>query len=79
MTGKKKFCARLALVERDGRKLLLCQPETFMNASGEAVQAVAAFYRVEAGRILAVIDDADLSLGEIRLRPRGSRDRKSVV
>ena len=72
MTGKKKFCARLALVERDGRKLLLCQPETFMNASGESVKAIAAFYRVAPESILTVVDDADLPLGEIRLRPRGS-------
>ena len=72
LTAKKKFHARVALVERDGRRLLLCQPETFMNASGEAVQAAAAFYRVPAERTLVVLDDADLPLGELRLRPRGS-------
>ena len=69
---KKKFQARIALVEVDGRKLLLCEPDTFMNASGEAVQALAAFYRVPPEKILVVVDDADLPLGEIRLRPRGS-------
>ena len=69
---KKKFQARIALVEVDGRKLLLCEPDTFMNASGEAVQALAAFYRVAPEKILVVVDDADLPLGEIRLRPRGS-------
>lgn len=51
---------------------LLCKPQTFMNASGEAVRPVTAFYRVPASRCLVVVDDADLPLGEIRLRPKGS-------
>jgi PTH1 family peptidyl-tRNA hydrolase len=72
LAAKKKFHARVALVEKDGRRLLLCQPETFMNSSGEAVQAVSAFYRVPAGRTLVVLDDADLPLGEVRLRQHGS-------
>ncbi len=72
LVEKKKFQARLVLVEKDGRKLLLSEPETFMNASGEAVQAISAFYRVAAEKILVVLDDADLPLGQIRLRPRGS-------
>jgi len=69
---KKKFQARVALLDRDGSRLLLCQPETFMNASGEAVKAISAFYRVAPESILTVVDDADLPLGEIRLRPQGS-------
>src|SRR5687767_15901312 len=43
-----------------------------MNASGEAVGALAAFYRVSVDRLLVVVDDADLPVGEIRLRARGS-------
>ena len=72
LPSKKKFHGRVGLVEKDGQRLLLCQPETFMNASGEAVQALAAFYRVPPEKTLVVVDDADLPLGEIRLRPRGS-------
>lgn len=68
---EKKFNARLARAGRDGRRALLCQPQTFMNSSGEAVAAVATFYRVSAGHLLVVVDDADLPLGEIRLRPGG--------
>jgi PTH1 family peptidyl-tRNA hydrolase len=69
---KKKFHARVAAVERDGFKALLAGPETFMNASGEAAQALANFYQVAPERMLVIVDDADLPLGEIRLRPRGS-------
>jgi PTH1 family peptidyl-tRNA hydrolase len=71
-TAEKRFQARLARAERNGRTVILGEPQTFMNASGEAVGAVAAFYQVPASRLLVAVDDADLPLGEIRLRPRGS-------
>jgi PTH1 family peptidyl-tRNA hydrolase len=69
---EKKFQARMATVKRDGRKVILCQPRTFMNASGEAVGAVGRFYQLPAGRMLIAVDDADLPLGQIRMRPEGS-------
>ena len=71
-TAEKKFRARLARLERDERRLILCQPETFMNASGEAVGPIATYYHIAPEQLLVVVDDADLALGEIRLRPRGS-------
>ena len=71
-TAEKKFHARLARAERDGKRLVLCQPETFMNASGEAVSALAAFQKIPASRLLVAVDDADLPFGEIRLRSSGS-------
>ena len=71
-TLEKKFQARLARVERDGRKVILGQPQTFMNNSGEAVGAVGRFYQLPAERILIVVDDADLPLGQVRMRPEGS-------
>jgi PTH1 family peptidyl-tRNA hydrolase len=70
-TGQ-KFKARLARTEVEGRRVVLCQPQTYMNASGEAVAAVSGFYKVPPGRLLVVVDDADLPLGEIRLRASGS-------
>ena len=69
---EKKFNARLARAERGRRRVLLCQPQTFMNASGEAVRAVAVFYDVPPANLLIVMDDADLPLGELRMRPGGS-------
>ncbi len=70
-TLEKKFHARLARTECGGRKLLLCEPQTFMNASGEAVAAVAEYFHIPAERLLVTVDDADLPLGEVRLRPKG--------
>lgn len=71
-TNERKFNARLARSDRNGRRVVLCEPQTYMNSSGEAVGAVRAFYRVEKERLLVVVDDADLPLGHLRLRPGGS-------
>jgi PTH1 family peptidyl-tRNA hydrolase len=67
-----KFNSRLANAEHAGRKVLLCEPETYMNESGVAVGKLAGYFRVRPGQLLVVVDDADLRLGEIRLRPKGS-------
>jgi len=69
---EKKFSARFAKVERDGKRLLLCQPQTYMNLSGESVGSIAGYRKIELSRVLVVVDDADLPFGEIRLRPGGS-------
>jgi PTH1 family peptidyl-tRNA hydrolase len=70
---EKKFTARLAKVQRpEGGTVWLCEPQTYMNSSGDAVGAVIDFYRVSLQRLLVMVDDADLPLGEIRLRPGGS-------
>jgi peptidyl-tRNA hydrolase, PTH1 family len=70
----RKFRARIARVKRSEQRVLLCQPQTFMNASGESVRALVDYHGVPRplSGLLVVVDDADLPLGEIRLRPRGS-------
>ena len=71
--AERKFQARLARAERNGKRVLLCQPQTFMNASGETVRAVVEFYQMPRpwDGLLVAVDDADLPLGEIRLRAEG--------
>jgi PTH1 family peptidyl-tRNA hydrolase len=69
---EKKFIARIARVELGGRRTVLCAPQTFMNLSGEAVAAVMKFYQIVPAQLLVAVDDADLPLGGIRLRERGS-------
>src|SRR5438552_7430134 len=69
---EKKFNARVARTERGTRQALLCEPQTYMNSSGESVGPLMKFYRVPIQRLLVIVDDADLPLGEIRLRPGGS-------
>jgi PTH1 family peptidyl-tRNA hydrolase len=69
--NERKFTARVAKAERHGKTVLLAEPQTFMNQSGEAVGALVKFYQLPLANILVVVDDADLALGEIRLRPGG--------
>lgn len=68
----KKFQSRVAKAQRAGRPVVLCEPQTFMNASGEAVGAVMKFYQLPTAKLVVAVDDADLPLGEIRMRPGGS-------
>src|SRR5579872_6172570 len=69
--NERKFQARTARAERDGKVILLAEPQTFMNASGESVGLLVRYYQLPLDRIMVVVDDADLPLGEIRLRPGG--------
>ena len=55
-----------------GHRVLLCKPQTFMNLSGNAVQPLAAFYKIPPERILILCDDISLPVGRIRLRRKGS-------
>ncbi len=69
---ERRFTARLARAAFGGHECWLCQPLTYMNVSGEAVVAVANYYRLATAKVLVAVDDADLALGTIRLRPDGS-------
>jgi len=71
-SAEKKFQARIARGDYAGQRTVLGKPQTFMNASGEAVGALVSFYRLPRTKLLVAVDDADLPLGEIRLRPGGS-------
>ncbi len=53
-------------------KLVLLKPTTYMNLSGKAVQAAAAFYQLTPGDIMVVLDDLALPVGRLRLRGSGS-------
>ena len=69
-----RFAGRFREGALAGEPVGLLAPETFMNRSGEAVaQAIAALPVADPAReLLVVFDDADLPLGRLRLRARGS-------
>ena len=69
---QKKFKARMSWAIVDGRTIHLCEPLTYMNLSGETVGAVIDYYRIETARMLVIVDDANIDLGEVRLRIDGS-------
>ena len=53
-------------------RVIAIKPTTFMNLSGEAVQAVASFYKIPLDTILVIHDELDVDFGNIRLRQGGS-------
>ncbi len=56
----------------DGEEVVIVQPLTYMNLSGEAVIKVLNWYKIEIPDLLVVYDDISLDLGRIRFRPSGS-------
>ncbi len=53
-------------------QVLAIKPATFMNASGQAVQAVSQFYKISLDNILVIHDELDILFGQIRMRVGGS-------
>lgn len=58
--------------EINGQKVLLLQPLTFMNLSGEAVRPYATFYKVLPSKVLVLTDDVAIPWGKLRVRAGGS-------
>ncbi len=61
-----------ARIGRGPAALLVVKPLTMMNLSGEAVAAVAGFYKVDPSAMLVAADDVNLPLGRLRLRAGGT-------
>lgn len=53
-------------------RVILIKPTTFMNLSGEAVQATVHFYKIAPEHIVVVHDELDIPFGQIRMRMGGS-------
>jgi PTH1 family peptidyl-tRNA hydrolase len=70
--GREEADAWVADARVGGGDVLLVKPLTFMNRSGIAVDGLLASRGVSPGDVVAVVDDAALELGELRVRERGS-------
>jgi len=57
---------------RTQENLILLKPSTMMNASGEAIRAALAWWKVSQENFMVIMDDVDLPLGKLRLRAEGS-------
>jgi len=66
-----KFKAEIAKARLAGADRWLFKPQTYMNASGEAVGPFARFHRLQAHEILVVHDELDLPPGAVRLKQGG--------
>lgn len=56
----------------EGQKVMLAQPQTYMNLSGESVQALMSFYKIDLEDLIVIYDDISLDVGQIRMRGKGS-------
>ena len=73
LTLRKKLLLRGETAEStDGeKKIVLCRPQTFMNASGECVKRLVKWYNCPLDHLLVIYDDIDLAPGRLRLRGSG--------
>ncbi len=66
-----------------GNRVLFMKPQTFMNASGEAVKEAVDFYKIPPEHIIVFSDDINLAPGRLRIRKSGSdggqRGLRSII
>lgn len=56
-----------------GQKVILAEPQTYMNLSGESIRELVDYYKIDVGSELIVIyDDINLAPGKLRIREKGS-------
>lgn len=60
-----------AETELGGGRIVLAKPKTLMNLSGRAAAALLRKHALEPADMVVVYDDADLTLGRVRVRPEG--------
>jgi PTH1 family peptidyl-tRNA hydrolase len=68
---EKKFKAEIAEGILGAQKVLLVQPQTYMNLSGDAAQAILNFYKLTPANLIVIHDDTDLPFGTLRIRATG--------
>lgn len=69
--GRKMLQGLLCEITDENRKIVLCEPQTFMNASGECVEKLLSWYHAEPDHLLVIYDDIDLPQGRVRVRRSG--------
>ena len=68
---RSKHSGQLAEGSIGGEKVILLKPQTFMNRSGDSVQAVAQFYKIAPADIIVLYDELDLAPGKVRVKVGG--------
>jgi PTH1 family peptidyl-tRNA hydrolase len=69
--NERKFHGEAARLKNGARELWLLKPGTYMNRSGQAVIALALYYKILPTQILVAHDEVDLPPGAIRLKRGG--------
>ncbi|WP_010649000.1 aminoacyl-tRNA hydrolase [Oceanobacillus massiliensis] len=68
---KAKFNGDYSMEHYEGEKVILLQPQTYMNLSGESIRPLMDYYNLDLDDVLVIYDDLDLPTGKIRLRQKG--------
>ena len=71
LKSESKLHARIAPLFAEQHKCLLAVPTTFMNLSGQTVQALMAYYKIKPNEILVAHDELDLDVGVIKFKLAG--------
>lgn len=71
-SSRKRMNAQISEVRRNGDRIVLVMPQTFMNESGKAVREIMSWYKVSPQNTLIIVDDLDIRFGQLRVRPNGS-------
>ena len=69
--GRKMLQGILAEFTTGDRKIVLCEPQTYMNRSGECVAKLMRWFHCEPERLMVIYDDIDLPPGRVRVRKNG--------
>lgn len=69
--SEKKFKAQMAKARLAGTDVVLIEPQTYMNLSGESVGPALGFYKLTVDQVIVVHDELDLELGKSRLKRGG--------
>ncbi len=67
-----KFKGKYVSCDYDGVRIILLKPETYMNNSGESVEAAMHWFKTDETHLIVIYDDFDIPTGQIRVRPKGS-------
>ncbi len=70
--NKEKFRACFGDGRIAGEKVIIVKPQTYMNLSGEAIRALADWYKIDDDNIIIIYDDVSLPIGKLRIREKGS-------
>jgi PTH1 family peptidyl-tRNA hydrolase len=70
--SRREAQALTATTELAGERVVLAKPQTYMNLSGVAVNRLLASYELTPRDLLVLVDEIELPLGMLRVRPRGS-------
>ena len=70
--SRREAQALTASTELAGERVVLAKPQTYMNLSGMAVARLLSNYEIEPHDLLVLVDEIEIPLGMLRIRPRGS-------